>query len=592
MNKKILLLTICLLACCACFAQSSMPAFRNVVQKFLGQYAPVRTDALSFARKRDGWYVCITDATMPGKEPAEYQYWKTGKGYLPLGQRFARQTMSGDEAAGAYLLQHSTDVYAFDRCPYFGYTHWDRDIIKDFSAQPNKSDKTLEALARACSNHASKYLWNQYSHVNVLDDSLMAPLTPLAAPGAMRIARAEEYYRRAVGYYRELCIQNPHYQTLIGDARLRLFNEGMSAWLHMVLAHDQESAAAFLKDVVLDEEQVNIARNTLSACAPNSILFTYGDNNTFQLWYVQQKLHEFTGIKVINMDLLALPVYPLYVSGQLGVKIRTSPECYSDMTMDYALYRPDGSGRSTLSDWLDDIRNQWRNRDLSDGKTVFHYKSLAPVLKLQNESEEVYPGVNAGNTIRISLSSYVTRDALLQLDIIEGNINDMPIYYTDEKSMLKKSFMDLGQVLQVVPADDSEAAGIADDADEIVVRYMESVYRPVHFPAHCDNGYRMAADREFNSRMRMVKYYARMHKDPEQARAMDELYLYAKKDAQKLYSNQVKVGELLLAQGRTEQGQEVIELAAGVCFEELKNPANPAYPISNAYALEFIQYSR
>ncbi len=64
----------------------------------------------------------------------------------------------------------------------------------------------------------------------------------------------------------------------------------------------------------------DLAKDYLESCAPNAILFTFGDNDTYPLWYAQEVEDVRPDIRIINYSLLGIDWY----INQLRYKINNS----------------------------------------------------------------------------------------------------------------------------------------------------------------------------------------------------------------------------------------------------------------------------
>ncbi|MFN4257210.1 MAG: protein O-mannosyl-transferase family [Saprospiraceae bacterium] len=221
------------------------------------------------------------------------------------------------------------------------------------------------------------------------------------------------------------------------------------------------------------------ASNFLNSCEPNAIIFTYGDNDTYPLWYAQETEGIRRDVRVVNLSLIAVDWYidqlRRKVNDSAPIKLSLSAEQIRGYKrVQIPFYAPGGAEREmTLAQVMkflgeDHPLPAQGGRDF-DTHLPSRYLSI-PV----NKDEVLKNGVVAPkdsaaivDTIRFTIgetdpktgkskATYITKDDLAVMDIINSNIWERPIYWAvtcrEEKLLGLQDYLQLeGLGMRLVP---------------------------------------------------------------------------------------------------------------------------------------------
>jgi hypothetical protein len=220
------------------------------------------------------------------------------------------------------------------------------------------------------------------------------------------------------------------------------------------------------------------AINYLQSCAPNAILFTNGDNDTFPLWYAQEVEGIRTDVRVVNLSLLQTDWYQrqmrraAYQSAPVPFTI--PEEKLEAEKMTYLLINNQNTAPMNLKDALavatsDDPNTKYdTGADLLDilpGGNLYVNVDTNAVFKNDIVSAADRPRLASRIAWDLGGRNYIIKNDLMVLDLIANNTWERPIYFAvttgdDAYVGLQRYFQLEGLAYRFVPIrqTDSEAA--------------------------------------------------------------------------------------------------------------------------------------
>lgn len=214
----------------------------------------------------------------------------------------------------------------------------------------------------------------------------------------------------------------------------------------------------------------DIAVDYLQSCAPNAILFTYGDNDTYPLWYAQEVENIRPDIRLVNLSLFDTDWYINGMKRKMNesepLPISMNESQYVQGVRDVMYYQnADIAGNIELKNILELLlsENSEDKLPLNDGRKVNFIPTKNFKITVDKEAVLKNGVVSPADSAKIVPAiewtfnkNYVTKGTLAMFDILVHNNWKRPIYFastvpSEQYNGLDKYLYNEGLALHLMP---------------------------------------------------------------------------------------------------------------------------------------------
>ena len=464
-NFIVFVLILAFVACNIQYKAVNYPFYKTVLKKLFQDYDVANSiqdkTVLKLAKKPSGWHIQLIK--FGGEQDivvSDDLFWSSSKKvYQKISfEETASSEISADN--GKLLQRFQNDNKSdsdFKVHLFYGYTGWEQDVINELEDK-KLTDSLLYGLGRAYSSYATTFL------KDIADETIPDPtIQENSNVGLLTDAQVSSYKKhrqQAIDKFTILYERNPSFETIVGKIYTKLSNEYILAYFDLKLYGRNEEAKMMIFDGLYDDFMIKSAKNYLSSCAPNAILFTAGDNDTYPLWYVQEKDNYRTDIRVCNTQLLNLE---LYIDQMKKADKNSEPlpislikDKYKQGTRDIIYLQQRINKAINLKDAIKFVASDNANTKIntSEGSSYAFLPSknfsldIDSILVVKNGTVSNDNSGKIEEIVEWKLNkNYLTKSSLILLDILATNQWGRPIYFGVTSS--RDNFLGLDDFLQL-----------------------------------------------------------------------------------------------------------------------------------------------